>query len=159
MYFRFRRETSPRRSIWTYIFTWHLLLITNLLQDYNLNTHKPLTDVLNIWANSETVNSAWVRLSCLTWLSSGQANGLAPYRKKWLPSWTSNQPESLRRVWVSVCFSLSYPSTLCQTVSSAVEGKKKRRQKTTTGQQLISCFDTTSASTAASVPFFNPTRS
>lgn len=30
-----------------------------------------------------------------------------PYRKEWLPSLTSNQPESLRRVWVSVYFSLT----------------------------------------------------
>lgn len=133
MYFRFGCETSPLRSIWTYIFTLHLLLITNLLQDYNLNgehTHKPLTDVLNIWANSETVHFSSMSVARMSsWLNSGQANGLVPYRKKRLPSLTSKQPESLRRDWVSVYFSLSYPSTLCQTANSAVEGEKKDKKQ------------------------------
>lgn len=108
----------------THIFSLHLLLITNLLQDYNLNgnTHKPLTDVLNNFSSMSVART-------FSWLDSGQADGSEPCWKKRLPSLTSNQPESLRRVCVSVYVSLSNPSTLCQTVSTAVGKKQDQKQQ------------------------------
>lgn len=61
-----------------------------------------------------------------SWLNSGLANGLMPYRKKWLPSLTLNQPESLRRVWV--CLFLSH--TLQRCAKLRAQRWKKKKDKT-----------------------------